>query len=374
LIYRGDKQIGECWREFQKYYGINDIFFQQFIRNNFHRLKLSPQCLWIPSTHGGLGQYFVHSEIVNQKLGKKVYFCSLFKRLFSERSQTLKLLTENKVDCLSIPVYLPSLDKNTQLCNRANEIVLDKIESFCLTLDMKEQKFLSHKDLSSFEKKVLPSYSHLQKIINDPTIYCHHLPSLEDFSTIVKFVPSLLKEEASRFHHQSFFNSFGDYVNSDEKPIQFLESKFLYSSLLNEEEENEKNQLVQSRKSWMEYVDNERGPPPEPYDNSSAELEFAERELDDDLVRQERGFDILLRNPNKAERFMNNENLSIDLKHSDFNFARIYEKGTLINDLQLPSLDKDNIFSPLLTNSPPALVNNLSELPSLVVDSENKDR
>lgn len=328
--------------------GTNDIFFQHFIRNNFHRLKQSPSSLWVPVSHGGLGEYFIHSPDVNQKLAKKVYFTQLFKKLYKDRSKTLNVLSSNSIDILSIPCHKDKVNSDIIKGNESNKNIIAKLDSFIIPENtIKEQKFLSHKDVRNFENKILPSYNGIKTIIENSKIYIHHLPSLESFITIDKFIPTLIKEELNIFHSKKFFNNFSQYLVEDFIPLQSIDVKYLLGLSLEDDTLLEK--AVEDRRSWIRYIDEERGTPPNAYETLDNEQKQEIEESTNFMNNEDELFKESFSQVHPyLERLIFSKYSELDIKHSEFELSLLYSNNTDLVDLTKEGEIRDNIFKTYL--------------------------
>lgn len=82
LAYRGKTDpIGSTFSDLQVLYGDSDMLRETFLYLNVTQLSRSPRSLCIPETHGGFGNCFRGK--FDPYLGKKVYFASLFSRVYS---------------------------------------------------------------------------------------------------------------------------------------------------------------------------------------------------------------------------------------------------------------------------------------------------
>jgi hypothetical protein len=186
--------IGDTYSDFQKFYGIEDIFKNCFIRNNVDVLSNTPASLNIPKSHGGLGSQFVHGTVVNQKLAKEVWLAELHKRVFPKENQLFGKMTGFR------PVRSPYLvkdgDEDLRKESHSSKI-LDKVRSLSLPKVIVESYEISpeltNRELRDFRKTALKgdSFKTFQKIINDPKIRIKDLPSLNT----VKFETFFVKEK-----------------------------------------------------------------------------------------------------------------------------------------------------------------------------------
>jgi len=243
LLYRQDKTLGECWRDFQSYYGMNEIFFNHFIRNNFHRLKESPRSLWVSTEQGGMGLKSLHNKSVNQSLAKRVYFCSLFKKLFKDRSKVLKKITNHNLDILCIPVFLTEKNKQEyEMKSLINETTVKKLDGLLLpSKEEKESDFLTRKELNSFIQRTLPQFPGIKDLIDKKDLYIHHLPSLKNFKCIFKFVHRSICNDLQRRHNLHFMNSLCSYLNKKKVNRNSEDNLFEIAQLYDENVKDEKD-------------------------------------------------------------------------------------------------------------------------------------
>ncbi|UQZ09560.1 putative RNA-dependent RNA polymerase [Freshwater macrophyte associated ourli-like virus 1] len=151
LIYRQDRPIGNNWRDFQKYYGYDSIFFDQFVKNNRHILQNTPSSLFIPTSHGGLGEFWVEhknvisdSKGVSERLAKQVYCYRLCKKLLNF-NDILAKLTNNRFSTYFLPRF------NNQYPDSVGEYN-DKI------LESLTSLFLPKTDRSFFKQSKVQKY------------------------------------------------------------------------------------------------------------------------------------------------------------------------------------------------------------------------
>jgi len=213
LLKRDGSCIGDTYSDFQKFYGIEDIFRNCFIRNNLDVLSNTPASLNIPKSHGGLGSRFVHGTIVNQKLAKEVWLAELHKKVFPKENQIFGKMTGFR------PVRSPYLVKDndddlrkenhtSKILNKVRSLSLPKVivESFEITPE------LTNRELRNFRKTALKddSFKSFQKIINDPQIRIKDLPSL----TSVKFETFFVKEKNFKECSMQLLNNFSSRLIS----------------------------------------------------------------------------------------------------------------------------------------------------------------
>jgi hypothetical protein len=207
LLKRDGSCIGDTYSDFQRFYGIEDIFRNCFIRNNIDVLSNTPASLNIPKSHGGLGSQFVHGTIVNQKLAKEVWLTNLHKKVFPKENQEFGRMTGFR------PVRSPYLvmDGDEDLKYEKNSSkILDKVRSLSLPeVIVKSYEItpeITNRELRNFRKTVLKgeSFKTFQKIVNDPKIRIKDLPSL----TSIKFETFFVKEKDFKECSTQLLNNF----------------------------------------------------------------------------------------------------------------------------------------------------------------------
>jgi hypothetical protein len=207
LLKRDGSCIGDTYSDFQRFYGIEDIFRNCFIRNNVNVLSNTPASLNVPRSHGGLGSRFVHGTVVNQKLAKEVWLAELHKKVFPKENQEFGRMTGFR------PVRSPYLvkdgDEDLKKENNSSKI-LNKVRSLSLPRVIVESyeilPELTNRELRDFRKTALKgdSFKTFQKIVNDPMIRIKDLPSL----TSIKFETFFVKEKDFKECSRQLLNNF----------------------------------------------------------------------------------------------------------------------------------------------------------------------
>lgn len=181
LLRREGGPIGDTYADFQRFYGIEDIFRNVYISNNFHKLKETPASLQVPKTHGGLGSRFVHKGKVIQLLAKEVWLAELDKIVSPACDRDFEKFTG------LVPVRAPYLAVNEEdVIPDYPSTVMDRVRSLTLSKvsdddDFESRPELSTRELRRFRKEKLggPVYKTFLGILHDPHIRICRLPSLK---------------------------------------------------------------------------------------------------------------------------------------------------------------------------------------------------
>jgi len=206
LLKRDGSCIGDTYADFQRFYGIEDIFRNTFIRNNLDVLSNTPASLNVPRSHGGLGSQFVHGTVVNQRLAKEVWLTELHKKVFPKENQLFGKMTGFR------PVRSPYLvinDDEDLFKDQDSSRILDKVRSLSLPKVIVESFEISpevtNRELRDFRKVALKEdFKSFQKIVNDPKIRIKDLPSLEN----IKFRTFFVKEKDYKTCSMQLLNNF----------------------------------------------------------------------------------------------------------------------------------------------------------------------
>lgn len=190
LLRREGGPIGDTYADFQRFYGIEDIFRNVYISNNFHKLKETPASLQVPKSHGGLGSRFVHSGKVNQLLAKQVWLAELDKIVSPACDRDFEKFTG------LVPVRAPyiSVDDQDDIPD-PESAVIDRIRSLSLAKVSEDDDFENHPELTTrelreFRKSKLegPVYKTFKDILANSRIRICSLPSLKMVKTQIFFI------------------------------------------------------------------------------------------------------------------------------------------------------------------------------------------
>jgi hypothetical protein len=213
LLRRNGGPLGDTFADFQKFYGYEDIFRCAYIRENFLELQNTPCNLSIPRSHGGLGSKFLFGRKVNQKLGKEVYFATLWKKVFPKAEKDFAKFVHFQ------PIYAPYLeledDKVLAGLPNPNQRVMDRFRSLLLPkLSVDDESYGSpeltireHRNFLKLLNSESSNWKMFRDIINDTSIMVHDLPDLESVKIQLHFVqPEFYKLIQERLLYQFITN------------------------------------------------------------------------------------------------------------------------------------------------------------------------
>jgi len=277
LLRREGGPIGDTYADFQNFYGVEDIFRNVYISNNFHKLKETPASLQVPKSHGGLGSRFVHSGKVNQLLAKQVWLAELDKIVSPACDRDFEKFTG------LVPVRAPYIAVHDQdVIPDPDSSIIDRVRSLTLAKrpesddDYDCHPELTTRELREFRKKKLegPVYKTFLDILANSRIRIQSLPSLKMVKTQIFFVERKHYRKAQDCLTQTFLTHLATSIRSGHDVQTWYNSDLDVDFLIEAKHQNDES------KSGTVTEHRTSGSIPSPEETLHSLFDFALHDLD----------------------------------------------------------------------------------------------